>query len=475
MSSTFRGCVAVALALATVAGATLTSAFLNGVNAQQDETSNTSVNIGFLEVLFSGIDAAGNRGLWITNGKSAGTHELTGIVGANANGILGGSVGFSPGFTQLNGEVVFSGLDAANNIGLWVTNGTAAGTHELTGINGAYSGGLFTGNFAGFTVLGGNVLFGGRNTAGYTSVWATDGTVAGTHELSGIGGAGFFGVLSGLNVDMVAFGDEALFEGLDAANNNGLWVTNGTAAGTYELTGISGAYTGSGGLFGRSATTGSAFPPDFTVFNSAVLFNGLGTAGNNGLWATDGTAAGTHELIGISGIAATGVDPHYLTAFNGEVLFEGTEADGTKGLWVTDGTAAGTHELTGISGANPGGLNPSYLTVFNNKVLFNGLNAAVKRGLWVTDGTAAGTHELTDISGADANGLDPSNFAVMNNEVLFLGASVPNGKPGLWMTNGTSHGTHELTDISGANTGGLSPSGLTVVTVLHAIKVPGGK
>jgi ELWxxDGT repeat protein len=38
-------------------------------------------------VLFNGIDAAGNFGLWATNGTVAGTSELTGISNANANGI----------------------------------------------------------------------------------------------------------------------------------------------------------------------------------------------------------------------------------------------------------------------------------------------------------------------------------------------------------------------------------------------------
>src|SRR5712672_2090063 len=39
--------------------------------------------------------------------------------------------------------VVFNGMNSANQHGLWVTDGTAAGTHELTGISGASSGGLF--------------------------------------------------------------------------------------------------------------------------------------------------------------------------------------------------------------------------------------------------------------------------------------------------------------------------------------------
>jgi hypothetical protein len=46
----------------------------------------------------------------------------------------------------------------------------------------------------------------------------------------------------------------------------------------------------------------------------------------------------------------------------------------TVALWVTNGTAAGTHEITGISGAWSRGLEPSDLTIFKNKVLFEGLD-----------------------------------------------------------------------------------------------------
>src|SRR5262249_41654331 len=108
-------------------------------------------------VMFAGKDAAGNNGLWVTDGTAAGTHELTGISGTYSGGLFGGSTGFPPDFTAFNGKVIFSGLDAAGNIGLWVTNGTAAGTYELTGINNANSGGLFEGYSPDFTVFNGQV------------------------------------------------------------------------------------------------------------------------------------------------------------------------------------------------------------------------------------------------------------------------------------------------------------------------------
>jgi ELWxxDGT repeat protein len=87
-----------------------------------------------------------------------------------------------------------------------------------------------------------------------------------------------------------------------------------------------------------------------------VLFNGYDAAVNTnaGLWVTDGTAAGTYEVTGIGGAYARGIDPQVMTVLNGEVLFNGTDAAANLGLWVTDGTAAGTHELTGISGTYQG-------------------------------------------------------------------------------------------------------------------------
>src|SRR5262249_34977854 len=153
-----------------------------------------------------------------------------------------------------------------------------------------------------------------------------------------------------------------------AGGKLGLWVTDGTAAGTHELTGIAGADP----FFGLS-------PSGFTVFTSEVLFSGSDTTNQFGLWVTDGTAAGTHELTGIVGANPTfELQPFDLTVFNGEVLFVGLDAAGQHGLWATDGTAAGTHEFTGISGANTSGLfaagsDPDF-TVFDGKVLFKGIN-----------------------------------------------------------------------------------------------------
>src|SRR5262249_25022815 len=163
--------------------------------------------------------------------------------------------------------------------------------------------------------------------------------------------------------------------------------------------------------------------------NNEVLFAGIDAAYHDGLWVTDGTAAGTHEITGISGASTSGIFKTLsypdLTVFNNDVLFEGVYDARKFGIWVTNGTAAGTHEITNINGPNAGGLNPLDLTIFKGQALFENIDAAGNRGLWVTDGTAAGTHEITGISGAYAGGIFATaffpDFTVFKDEVLFEG------------------------------------------------------
>src|SRR6185295_288605 len=64
--------------------------------------------------------------------------------------------------------------------------------------------------------------------------------------------------------------------------------------------------------------------------------------------------------------SATGLDPHDFVPLNGTLLFNGMDASAHLGLWQTDGTVAGTHELTGMFGAYPGGLDPRDLTLASN-------------------------------------------------------------------------------------------------------------
>jgi ELWxxDGT repeat protein len=409
-------------------------------------------------VLFEGEDSSGHPQLWQTNGTAAGTIELAGILGISATGL--GPVDLTPYDAN---QVLFGGAGASGLCGLWVTNGTAAGTHELTGIAGeATTGsGLFPSDLTNYN---GEIVFSGRGANGLCGLWVTNGTAAGTHELAVAGALatpqGL--LLGGLNPSqLTAYNGYVFFSGDDASGRVELWETDGTASGTHELS-VAGAAT-----VGQDIGPPGLSPSDLTVFNDQILFSGNDAHSQTGLWETNGTAAGTHELTGIAGAMTTGVglDPSDFTVYNGEVLFSGIDSNGQYGLWETNGTAAGTHELTGIAGeATTGsGLLPQHLTNYNGELLFTGCDSSGQYGLWQTNGTAAGMHELNNIAGAQTNGvgLYPFNLTVYDDEVLFSGYD-SSGRLGLWETNGTGAGTHELS-VAGAAATGLHPSDLTTI------------
>jgi hypothetical protein len=417
-------------------------------------------------VLFEGVDATDTTSLWETNGTASGTFELLSNPPAvhGQAPITGEAIdGFEPNtrvsidLTVFNNQVLFAGRMGPAEMGpytLWTTDGTVAGTVPLPliSVHGASSNGLFSPTVTpGFTVFGDEVLFRGIDTGGAFGLWMTNGTAAGTKEITGIDGTASTGVNPS---DMTVFNGAVLFNGTDTGGHFGLWTTNGTGGGTKELIPPVGAGASPTGLD----------PTDLTVFNNEVLFNGADADGLSGLWATNGTAGGTHELIAEAPGASSGLDPTDMTVIGNEVLFSGVDASGLSGLWVTNGTAGGTRELLaeapGAGAKDPLGLNPTDLTVFNGDVFFNGLDQFGRGQLWELNGATLEPQMLT-VAGA-AGGIDPSNFEVYNDQLLFGGFDHA-GLLGLWTTNGTATGTKEIIPNAKTFETGLQPVDLTAL------------
>src|SRR5205085_2300386 len=97
----------------------------------------------------------------------------------------------------------------------------------------------------------------------------------------------------------------------------------------------------------------SAFTPGFTVLGNRALLEGDDARGAASLWVTDGTSAGSRELSvagsNAGGLFANVIAPH-LTVFAGKAFFVGEDASGNISLWTTDGTGAGNSELAAAGG-----------------------------------------------------------------------------------------------------------------------------
>ena len=202
------------------------------------------------------------------------------------------------GFALLGSEVLFNGTDALSQQNLWVTDGTSAGTSELSVAHAASVGAGFSRPVVFSSGGSSEVLYASADLNNLGGLWVTDGTTAGTSELSVAG----LGPAQGSPGDFIAFGSLFLFEGADANGHFNLWQTDGTAGGTSEIS-VPGA--SSLGLFDEQSSDVHIVP-----FGSEVLFAGNDSSGRNNLWVTDGTLAGTSELSATGADATDGLFPN---------------------------------------------------------------------------------------------------------------------------------------------------------------------
>ncbi|MCB9879296.1 MAG: hypothetical protein H6835_17000 [Planctomycetes bacterium] len=409
-------------------------------------------------VVFAAYEDAIGRELWVTDGTVTGTQLLADI---NPN---------APSSTPLSlvpfaGEVWFSASSTGVGEELWRTDGT---TTQLVEDLEPGNGGL---NARGLTPFGAQLLFrGSAGNAGTFEPCITDGTIPGTVLLDDI-----YPANSDSSPDsFTAFGDRVLF----AAGSDGLgrepYVTDGTPTGTAMLADLLAGSFGSnpkepcargddvffrGDLFGggeqlfvaefatqsivqlTSATSPEPVPRAMAANGNKVIFSANSGNGREP-WVSDGTVAGTFELLDIDGSTTSSLQvlqEHFVTA-NGLTFF--AASDGVHGLelWATDGTTAGTYLVLDI---RPGSSGSSIddLAAFDGRVWFSATDGSHGTELWVSDGTAAGTQMVIDLRPGSISSTP--NDLVASDEGIWFTAANPTRE--VYYTDGTAPGTVQLT------------------------------
>ena len=331
-----------------------------------------------------------------------------------------------------NTVAVFTAVSGGFNYNLWVTDGTAGGTTQVTPTNGF--GSLAANSYA---VLGTRAYFAGAGIGGKFSLLSYDPRSGVITDLAPANAAP--GGVSPSSI--TAYNGKLYFAGTNAAGAHTLWTSDGTAAGTTEL------FTNGGYLY----------PGNFTPFNGKLYFSGASSSFDSGLFATDGTVAGTARVpLGDGGIGGYNIRSHGIAALGGRLLFEGNSGN-AQVLYVSDGTAANTAplnvpELAKVSFASSV---PTGLLRFGNKVAFTALDTAGRNGIWVTDGTATNTIELPGIV---ANTYGNPMVALPNGQLVFIANDMA-GKGGVYVSDGTAAGTR-LLQVPGAAASGLAPGQL---------------
>lgn len=319
---------------------------------------------------------------------------------------------------------------------IWATDGTLAGTIQLSADI------KMVGDLGSLIYLDGKLIFSGTTAATGAELYITDGTPGGTLLVKDIN-AGAAG--SSPDFDVAIMNGFMYFTAATASEGRELWRTDGTPVGTTLVKDI------------FPGTNDSNLPGNYQLFSSGtyLLFAARTASQGIELWRSDGTGAGTVLLkdINTNNAGADSSNPKSFYPLNGIVIFTATDATHGEEIWTTDGTAGGTNLLLDI---NPGTgsstsieLFPGFsipiigaFHIFKNHVYFVAYDGVSAGEVWSTDGTTANTFLLKDI----VTGGALSSFILLVDAVdlpdkFIFPVATASGRSELWQSDGTPGGT----------------------------------
>jgi ELWxxDGT repeat protein len=413
------------------------------------------------KLFFVAADNTTGRELWKSDGTVAGTVRVKDIVAGS------GSAGIDNS-TNVNGVLYFTASVPAYGKELWKSNGTATGTVMVKDIRQGSAGADGHIPMGQFKILNAKLYFVASDDPYYGNMglYTTDGTAAGTKRLLSltyIQDAGYNLQLTYYKGSLYFFNgsfinDETPIVALEKINPDGTGYAfvkriyieyyaasfpakmiagstyllfSGRLSGTsgYQLNRSDGTAPGTVGVKDTFVSTAGSSAYQLVTVGNVTYF--IATTGSRwGLYRTDGTPAGTVLLANYYLIRD-------LTRVGGRLFFFATPAyGGDEGLYKIENGSSAPQLLKG------GMLNTYRLTAVGNLVYFAQVHYEENYDdLWRSDGTAAGTVKLAQF-------LVVKNIFDYNGTAM-LGILREAGLE-LWKSNGTTATTVKITDMTTA-------------------------
>ncbi len=358
--------------------------------------------------------------LWVSAGSRASTHPLSGCAGGCP--LPRGSY-LSPSMVAFGGRAVFLGA-VGDDLEPWVTDGTAAGTQRLFDVCAQKPCSPFP-TFG--PVVGGRLLF-----AAAQDLWSTDGTSTGTRK---VGEA--IQIPEQGPLPVAAAGSRLVFAGFDPDADPGTPVP--------QLKSTAGRPRSEQILDLPLMDGLGSDPSAFTALGDDVLFFACSSPAG-GVWKTRGTPETTVELTDAQSLCAGGGIPQTFAVLDGAAYFAATQVgDYWSELWRTDGTPEGTRQISHVGPRQQ----VDALTVFQGKLFFvaddlDGDVSTKRATLWSSDGTTAGSAPLFDLPA-----FSVSYLVAFEGALYFEGEDRTNFGNFLFRSDGTAAGTQALLPTAG--------------------------
>ncbi|MEM7307766.1 MAG: hypothetical protein AAF682_13890 [Planctomycetota bacterium] len=416
-------------------------------------------------------------GLLLALASATGAQLLTDTQIADLSSAPDVKNGFSGGFASDGALAYFGGSDPASGLGarLWATDGTTAGTVQLTSQAMIEREARF--------LPGGDLFLAVDELGVGVGLWRTDGTAAGTVEVQP--------PLAWTTVphDLTVFGGAVWFLAGQAATGVELWrsdLATGATALAFELapgsaSGASQLFAGAGGLLVADGAqdallwtdgtpgggvqvaslplSGSGSFEHVVEVGPRVVFNVDGPGAERGWWASDGTPAGTFQLLQT-------VNDHWAVgAATKAYLAAGSVSTSTR-LFETDGTLAGTKPIS-FGGATDGqivSVRPGLAV--GDELFYSGLVHGVGFEPCRTSGAAGGAALVQDLHPTDDS--DPGDFVSFGGEVFFLADDGATGRE-IWRLDPAAGGAQLVADLTPGLADGVQDSPPALLAAAHGV------
>lgn len=388
------------------------------------------------KMFFSAYDASNGNELWVTDGTSAGTTLLKDLKPGTGSS-------YPWGFMKIGNEVFFNCTDVGLERKLWKTDGTATGTVKVNVPEPFF---IVNGNIS---KLGNKMIFFATNTTDGFEPYVSDGTTSGTFMLGNFNSTA---VNSGNS--LLPYVDEAnlrtnskyCFLILHNGTDSSLYRTDGTIAGTIRVApaGMS--------IYTRISSGGYTDVDEKDIW--IVRYNNIGSGNAESIYKSDGTTAGTYlvaQNISYGQKVKIYKNALWMQARN-------TASVSNVEPWRSGGNQATTNKAFEVAPGEPlAGFffssDPYGFFITNNKLYFFAKNAAGNAGLYEYNGDFTFNGSATGGNWSDStnwnSGMPPGivdsvyvnagtpNALTVNNTKAYAGTLMLGNNASVTITNGT--------------------------------------